>query len=184
VMAALRERAAIDWQVAAHCIGGRCIGALLAGAILLVLPPRPLAVAFGVSLLVGVGLAVAGWRVRPTRRNSWFAGTVSGVMGTITSAGAPPLGLLTQGLPAPAIRATVGCIITAGAAASLVTLSYANQFSRAQLLLGLALFPWVGAGFFVSSRLARRISAAGMRRLLLALVAGSALAVLGKALWA
>ncbi|MFO1329016.1 MAG: TSUP family transporter [Rubrivivax sp.] len=182
VMAALREPAAIDWVLARHCVGGRCLGALLAAGLMALLPARPLAVAFALSMLLGVALALAGWRVRTTPRNAWVAGTVSGVMGTITSAGAPPLGLLTQALPPPTIRATIGCVIALGAAASLVMLAAGGLFTRQQGVLGLALFPWIWAGFAVSSRLARHVSAAGMKRLLLALVAGSALVVLGRAL--
>ena len=167
VMAALREPAGIQWALTRQCIAGRCVGAALA---------------FGLSLLLAVALSSVGWVLVPTRRNAVLAGVASGLMGTITSAGAPPLGLLTQRLPPPAIRATVGCIIAIGSMVSLLLLAVAGHFSQAQALLGLALFPWVLAGFRVSSRLARTISVAGTRRLLLGLVAGSALAVLGKAL--
>lgn len=182
VMAALRDAAAIEWPLTRQCIAGRCVGAALATGVMVLLPPRPLAIAFGLSLLLAAALSGAGWVLQPTRRNAVLAGVASGLMGTITSAGAPPLGLLTQRLPPPALRATIGCIIAVGALVSLLMLAAAGQFSRAQGLLGLALFPWVLAGFRVSSRLAQSISVAGMRRLLLGLVAGSALAVLAKAL--
>lgn len=182
LMAALRERGAIDWPVARHSIVGRCLGAGLAVAVMAMLPARSLTIAFSLALLAAVGFSLAGWRIAPTTRNALAAGTVSGLMGTISSVGAPPLGLLTQQLPPATIRATIGCIIALGAAASLVMLSLGGLFSLPQFWLGLALFPWVAGGFAVSGRLARRISAAGTRRLLLALVAGSALAVLGKAL--
>ena len=183
VMAALREPAAIHWPLTRQCIAGRCVGAALATGVMVVVRPRPLAIAFGLSLLLAVALSGAGWVLAPTRRNAVLAGVASGLMGTITSAGAPPQGLLTQRLP-PVIRATVGCIIAMGAVVSLLMLAAAGQFSQAQGLLGLALFPWVLAGFGTSSRLARSISAVGTRRLLLGLVAGSAAAVLGKALLA
>ena len=182
VMAALREPAGIQWALTRQCIAGRCVGAALATGVMVALPPRPLAIAFGLSLLLAVALSSVGWVLVPTRRNAVLAGVASGPMGTITSAGAPPLGLLTQRLPPPAIRATVGCIIAIGSVVSLLLLAVAGHFSQAQALLGLALFPWVLAGFRVSSRLARTVSVAGTRRLLLGLVAGSALAVLGKAL--
>jgi uncharacterized membrane protein YfcA len=181
VMAAQREPKAIDWVLARRCIGGRVAGAALAVAVMLVLPPRPLAVTFAVMLLVAVGLSLAGWRFEPNRPNAWIAGVLSGLMGTITSVGAPPLGLLTQRLPPATIRATIGCVIALGAAASLVLLSASGLFGVPQLVLGLALFPWVWVGFKASGPLARRIPAQQMRRLLLALVAGSALVVLGKA---
>jgi hypothetical protein len=181
LMAALREPAAIDWALARRCVGGRVVGAAAAVALMVVLSPRPLALAFGVSLLLGVGLSLAGWRIEANRANSWAAGALSGLMGTITSVGAPPLGLLTQQLPAATIRATIGCILALGALASLVTLAISGLFGWQQCVLGLALFPWVWAGFQVSSGLARRVSAVHTRRLLLTLVAGSALVVLGKA---
>lgn len=184
VMAALREPAAIDWPLARHCVGGRCLGAVLAGGLMWALPARPLAVAFALSMLLGVGLALAGWRIVPDRRSAWVAGTVSGVMGTITSAGAPPLGLLTQTLPGPTVRSTIGAIIALGAAASLLMLAASGHFGWRQLVLGLVLVPWIWAGFAISSRLARHVSAAGMRRLLLGLVAASAMGVLLKALLA
>ena len=184
VMAALREPAAIHWLLARHCIGGRCLGAVLAGGLMWVLPAKPLAIAFALSMLIGVGLALAGWRIVPDRRSAWVAGTVSGVMGTITSAGAPPLGLLTQSLPPPTIRSTIGTIIALGSAASMLMLATTGHFSLRQVALGMVLIPWIWAGFAISSRLARHISAAGMRRLLLGLVAASALVVLGKALLA
>lgn len=181
-MAALREPGAIHWMLARHCIGGRCLGALLAGGLMGLLPAQPLAIAFALSMLIGVTLALAGWRVVPDRRSAWVAGTVSGVMGTITSAGAPPLGLLTQSLPAATVRSTIGTIIAVGSAASMLMLAGTSHFSLHQVTLGLVLIPWIWAGFAISSRLARHISATGLRRLLLALVAASALAVLGKAL--
>lgn len=182
LMAAWRERGAIAWPVAWRCIGGRCVGAVLAAAVVVALPGRALAAAFGLLLLGGVGLSAAGWKVAATPRNAWLAGTLSGVMGTITSAGAPPLGLLTQHMAPSAIRATVGSVIALGAVASLVMLGLAGQFDRHHAVLGVALVPWILAGFQLSNALARRISAAGTRRLLLLLVTGSALVVLGKAL--
>jgi uncharacterized membrane protein YfcA len=125
------------------------VGAALATGVMVALPPRPLAIAFGLSLLLAVALSSVGWVLVPTRRNAVLAGVASGLMGTITSAGAPPLGLLTQRLPPPVIRATVGCIIAIGSVVSLVLLAGAGHFSQAQALLGLALFPWVLTGFQV-----------------------------------
>lgn len=181
VMAALRERSAIEWCIAGHCVLGRCLGAGAAVALMSVLSPRPLGVAFGLSLLAAVGFSLAGWRIVPDTRSAWAAGAASGLMGTITSVGAPPLGLLTQQLAPAAIRSTIGCVIALGAATSLALLAAGGLFTLRQAVLGLALFPWVWVGFRISSRLSHRISASGMKRLLLGLVAGSALLILFKA---
>lgn len=181
LMAATRERRMVQWRLTAHCVLGRAIGAAAAVAVMTSLPPRPLTAAFGLALLAAVAVSAAGRQVRPTARNAWAAGLVSGLMGTITSVGAPPLGLLTQGLAPAAMRSTIGAIITLGAATSLALLALGGLFGWRELTLGLALLPWVLAGFAASGRLARRISAARTRGLLLGLVAFSALGLLGKA---
>ena len=181
VMAALRDRGAIQWRIATDCILGRTFGAALATAVMVAFSARLLATAFGLLLLGGAVLSATGWRIVPNRRNAWIAGIFSGLMGTITSAGAPPLGLLTQQLAPTAIRATIGCIIAIGSVISLVMLAAAGQFSMQQLVLGLALFPWVTAGFAISNRISRHVSAALMRRVLLMLVTASALMILARA---
>jgi uncharacterized protein len=180
VMAALRDRPSIQWRIALDCTLGRTLGAALATVAMVVFTPRLLGTAFGLLLLAGAALSAAGWKVAANRRNAWIAGLLSGLMGTITSAGAPPLGLLTQRLAPPAIRATIGCVIALGSVISLLMLSLAGQFSVQQLLLGVALFPWVMAGFAASGRISRYVSAALMRRLLLMLVTASALMILAR----
>lgn len=182
LLAALRDRPAIQWRIAVDCILGRTLGAALATAVMVAFTPRLLSTLFGLLLLAGAALSAAGWRVQANRRNSWIAGILSGLMGTITSAGAPPLGLLTQRLEPPQIRATIGCVICLGSAVSLLMLSAAGQFSVQQFLLGLALLPWVMAGFALSNRLGRHLPADTVRRLLLLLVTAGALMALGRGL--
>ena len=182
LLAALRDRTAIQWRIAADCILGRVIGAALATALMVAFTPRLLSTVFGLLLLAGAALSAAGWRVQANRRNSWIAGILSGLMGTITSAGAPPLGLLTQRLEPAQIRSTIGCIICLGSAVSLFLLSAAGQFSVQQFLLGVALLPWVMGGFALSNRVGAHLPAATVRRLLLLLVTAGALMALGRGL--
>jgi uncharacterized membrane protein YfcA len=132
-------------------------------------------------LLAAIGLSVAGWRFAPSGWNSTWAGLASGVMGTITSAGAPPLALLTQDMPPPRIRATVGCILVVGGVTSLLMLSAVGRFGRPQIALSLLLFPWVVVGFVLSARIGPLISANVIRRLLLGMMTLSAMAILGRA---
>jgi uncharacterized membrane protein YfcA len=181
LLSALREAANIDWPIAGHGIAGRLLGGGIATAILATLPPQPLAIAFALLLLVAIALSLAGWTMAPTRRNAVWAGVASGVMGTITSAGAPPFAILTQRMEAPQIRATVGCILAVGAAVSLLMLAIVGRFGLAQITLAVLLFPWVLLGFFLSGPVGRRISALHIRRILLLLMAMSALGILGRA---
>lgn len=181
LLSVLREPGHIVRAIAIDGILGRFIGGGLAVAIVALAPLRLFSAAYGLMLLVAVALAWRGWQVLPTRRNTWLAGIVSGVMGTLTSAGAPPFAILTQRLPPPQIRATVGCILAVGSAVSLLMLAAAGRFGLPQLALGLSLLPWVGLGFLLSGRLARYIPAQGLRHLLLGLAGLGALGILVKA---
>jgi uncharacterized membrane protein YfcA len=178
---ALREPAHIDWAMARWGILGRCAGGAVAVAIFAVAPTRYLSAIYGFLLLAAVLLAMNGWKIEPTRRNTALAGVISGVMGTITSAGAPPFAILTQRLEPPQIRATVGCILAAGAAVSLMLLGAAGRFGLPQFALSIALAPWMLAGFFLSGRVGRRIPARRIRQFLLALAGMGGLGILVKA---
>jgi uncharacterized membrane protein YfcA len=180
LMSALREFRSIDWAVARYGIGGRFVGGALAAAALAVLAPRPLAIAFALMLLVAIGLSMAGWTLRPTRRNSALAGIASGVMGTITSAGAPPFAILTQGMQPPRLRATVGCILAVGSATSLGMLAAVGRFNHADLQLSFMLLPWILIGFLLSGKVGSRVSPMSIRRGLLSLMTLSALGILGR----
>ena len=69
----------------------RAGGGLLAVAVISSLRPEPLAVLFSVSILLAVAMSLLGWRVAASTASLAVAGAASGFMGTITSAGAPPL---------------------------------------------------------------------------------------------
>ena len=51
------------------------------------------------------------------------------------------------------MRATIGCILCGGAALSLAMLSVAGRFGAAEVQLGVALSPFLLAGFALSNRL-------------------------------
>jgi uncharacterized membrane protein YfcA len=178
---ALREPAHIDWTMARWGILGRCAGGAVAVGIFAIAPTRYLSAIYGFLLLVAVLLALRGWKIEASRRNTWLAGVISGVMGTITSAGAPPFAILTQRLEPPQIRATVGCILAVGATVSLILLGAAGRFGLAQFALAVALLPWLLVGFFLSSRVGQRIPARRIRQFLLALAAMGGLGILVKA---
>jgi uncharacterized protein len=181
LLAAVRERTHIRWTIAGVAMSGRVVGSALAVALVAMAPARYFSVAFGLMLLGAVVLTLTGWKVQPSTRNTCVAGVISGLMGTITSTGAPPLAILTQRLEPPQIRATVGSILAAGAAVSLAMLAAAGKYSAEQLLLSVTLLPWVFVGFALSGRVGRRISARNVRMFLLALCAFGAIAILVKA---
>lgn len=178
LLSVLREPAHVDCRIAGYGILGRVAGAALAVGIVALAPLQYFSTGYALLLLAAVLLTLRGWKVEPSRRNTCVAGVVSGVMGTITSAGAPPFAILTQRLEPPQIRATVGCVLAVGAAASLLMLQAAGRFGLSQLTLSVSLAPWVVLGFVLSSRVGSRVSAGKVRHLLLALAAFGAIGIL------
>ena len=180
LMTMVRERTAIDWTTAKVALVGRAGGTMLAAVVVAMAAPRTLALWFGALILAGVGLSLAGWNVRPSRGNVALAGVASGVMGTITSAGAPPFAIAMQTMQPATLRATLGCVFTLGAAFSVAMLAAVGRFTLVDLVLSVVLLPWVIAGFGVSGCVNRRLPGLALRPVLLAFAAFGALAVLAR----
>lgn len=177
-LAAVRERDSIRWNIAGFALAGRFAGAVMAAFVVQFLPASLASILFALMILAGVALSVRGWNVATTRANSAAAGVASGLMGTITSAGAPPLAIAMQNLEPAPLRATLGCIFLIGSVMSLAALAAVDRAGTADLVLGLILTPWLVAGFAASGPIARRMSRAAMRKFLLTLAASGAIAVL------
>lgn len=178
LLSALRERHEVDWQAAGTALVGRAAGTLAAAVCLMLLSADVLSILFALFILAGVALSLSGSRIEASRANVMGAGIASGLMGTITSAGAPPFALVMQYLPPARLRATLGCVFFVGAALSLLMLASVGRFGRHELWLSLWLAPLMVAGFALSGPLNRRVSRRAVRALLLALSAFGAVALL------
>jgi len=178
LLIALRERRSIDVRGAAIAVGGRIPGSIVAGLIVGLAPRSTFAVVFAVLILAAVVLSAAGWRVRPTPVALATAGFSSGVMGTITSVGAPPMGIVLQNATPATLRATLAAFLVAGTVASLAVLAWAGRFGMHELTLGLLLLLPIAAGFALSAPLVRRVNPRAVKSLVLAVSAGSAIVLL------
>ncbi|WP_138466651.1 sulfite exporter TauE/SafE family protein [Poseidonocella sp. HB161398] len=181
-MVLLRERSSIDFRSVGSMISGRLLGNFAAVALLASLSAAMFNVLFGVMILIGVGLSYSGWRVEANWRNLGAAGVMSGIMGTITSSGAPPYAIVMQNAPPAVMRATLNTAFLFGATSSLILLAWIGRFGLPQLMLGLLLFPALYLGFRVSTPLARHVPRGAIRHLLLGLSGLSAAGLLLRAL--
>lgn len=183
LMAALREHEAIDWRAAGTGLAGRVVGTAGAALCLALLSADTLSLLFAWLILAAVGLSLRGWQVAASPRNVALAGVASGVMGTITSAGAPPFAIAMQHLQADRLRATLGCIFFAGSAVSLAMLVLVERMGLRELLLALWLAPGMVAGFAASGHLGRWLRHRSPRPLLLGLAACGAFGILAQRAW-
>jgi uncharacterized membrane protein YfcA len=107
-------------------------------------------VVLGVFILLAVVLSVAGWHVRPTPSTLVGAGTMSGVMGTLTSIGGPPMAIVYQREQAAKLRSTLAGFFLFGASLAIVSLAISGEFGGRQLTDGLLLLPGLVLGIVAS----------------------------------
>ena len=180
LLAAVREFRSIDYADVAAALVGRVPGAIVAGLVIGLLPRAGFSILFALLILAAVLLSVTGWRVQATRSTLAAAGFASGFMGTITSVGTPPMGLVMQNVEPARLRATVGLFLVFGSIVSLVVLAWAGRFDWAGLRLSLLLVVPMVLGFWASTPLVLRVNAALMRRVVLGISVLSALLLIAQ----
>jgi uncharacterized membrane protein YfcA len=178
VLTLMTEWRHTDWRGLSWAFLGRLPGTVLGVAVVAVASTRLLGVLVGAMVLAAVVLT---WRVvtlpaRPAVLAG--AGVVSGVTGTATSIGGPPLALVYQHAEGPRLRATMGFYFSGGAALSLVGLGLGGQLRSEDLWTAVALLPCLVVGFLVSGPVRRHVDAGRTRSAVLLICAVSATALL------
>lgn len=158
-------------------IPGACIGA----AILYVSPDTTVAIVIGVVTLLAVALSVSGWHAPPTYRNVTIAGFLSGMMGTASSIGGPPMAIVYSRETAAKLRGTLAGFFIAGSMIALVPLTFAGKMTGANWLCVLALLPGIAIGFGLARLTAKHVPDKAMRPLVLSVAGIGAVALIIKA---
>jgi uncharacterized membrane protein YfcA len=173
-----RDRRSIDTKGLGWVFVGRVptsIGTALAVA---ALPEAGLAVVLASVVLVAIAMSLLGWRVERTPPTLAAAGAISGVMGTISSVGGPPIAMLYQHERGPMVRGTMAAIFSAGALTSMIMLGIVGRFATDELRLLAALVPGVLIGFVCSRWTAHWLDRGFMRPAVLCLSAASSIAAI------
>ena len=151
VWGAWRERGNIAGAEIVAGLGGRILGSALALALLLVFSDQnSFYVLFGVLILVAVVLRLLGKQVAFTLANHWMLSTVSGVMGTITSVGAPPMAILYRGQRPDKVRPTLNALFFSGCTVGLISMGLAGRLAMMHLFLSVVILPGVVAGIWLA----------------------------------
>ena len=111
-----------------------------------------------------------------------IGGFVSGVAGTTTGVGGPPLALTLQHIPPRQLRGTMSVYFLVGASISLVVLAAWGEFGTRHLLAVALLVPGQLLGYLVSGRLVRVLDRGYTRPALLIISVAAALSLLVRAL--
>ncbi|MGH6761630.1 MAG: sulfite exporter TauE/SafE family protein [Phyllobacterium sp.] len=178
----LAERRDIDMSGLRAALIGRVLASVAAVVLLSHLDQRSFSIIFGVAVLLAVLVSLTGLRFSPTPIVLLVAGSVSGLMGTLTSIGAPPMALAFQNARGPVMRSTLNSFFVVGAAISLFALWFAGYVHAAELFLALTMLPFALLGFVFSGWGKSLVDRGHMRMVVFAISSISAIILIARAI--
>ncbi|WP_231618982.1 sulfite exporter TauE/SafE family protein [Nonomuraea sp. SBT364] len=169
----------VDWRGLGFALLGRLPGSVVGAVIVVYVSIHALSVFVAVMVLAAVGLTARAVSLPRNGVTITSAGFVSGITGTATGIGGPPVALVYQTAKGPQIRATLAMFFFLGAAQSIVILALVDHLPARALTTGAALLVPMILGFLVSGPLRRHLDQGKVRVAILAVAAASALGLIG-----
>lgn len=173
-----RERDQVDWRGLGWALPARVPGTAVGVVCVAIFTDEQLGIAVALMVLLAVLLTARAVVVPVTGGTLVAAGFVSGVAGTTTSVGGPPLAVLYQHRPPGQIRCTLAVYFLAGALLSLAGLGLAGTLEVRDAVLALALVPALVLGFVASRVVRTRVRPGHVRPAVLAVCAASSVVLL------
>ncbi len=146
----IRYRQQLHFSNIKLALVARIPGSILGILLLALLPPIFFAVGFSLLIMLSVLLTYRRIDIHHCERNLVIAGFFSGLMGTTTSVGGPPIALVYQNSNLSTLRAELGLFFLIGTLVSLAMLFVSGNINYAQVELTLPLVPALFVGFFLS----------------------------------
>ncbi|MFI6733006.1 TSUP family transporter [Nonomuraea sp. NPDC050451] len=168
----------VDWRGLGFAVLGRLPGSVIGAVIVVYVSAYTRGVFVAVMVLVAVALTARALSVPRNGLTLSSAGFVSGITGTATGIGGPPMGLVYQHAKGPQIRATLAMFFFLSAAQSLVILAVVDELPARALTTGAVLIVPMVLGFLVSGPLRRYLDGGKVRTAVLVVAAASAVALL------
>jgi uncharacterized membrane protein YfcA len=172
----------IDWSGLGWSLPARFPGTVVGVWVVATFSDQELGIMIGLVVLVAV---VVTWRavtVPVNRATLSVAGFASGITGTATSIGGPPIAIVYQHRPARQIRTTMAVYFLVGAGLSLVALAITGDLTRDQVVASLELLPFLALGALLGAWARRSIPAHVVRPSVLIVSSVSAVVLLVRSL--
>lgn len=180
----VREREAIDLSGTGWALIGRIPGTVAGALLLAALPHRALSLLLAGVVLGGVVLTSSGWIPSPRRRNVVLAGAASGLLGTATAIGGPPMALVWQRNSGPQLRGTMGGFFLVGSLMSLAMLGFTGAIEQRTWWGFAVLIPAAIAGYLLSNVLNAHLNPKRLRWLAIGVSAAGAVVLIVRELLA
>jgi uncharacterized membrane protein YfcA len=174
----------IRWREISYAFVGRVIGAVLAAYLIAVVMDKNFVSAcVGIAVLLGVAISLTNFAVAINPASLLTAGFLSGAMATLTSVGAPPMGLLYQRKSFGHVRATLNAFFLFGAVASVGALLLYGLIKSSDVWLTLALVPAIWLGVLLGDGALKRMTIRSLRPFTLGISTFAAVILLLRTLW-
>jgi uncharacterized membrane protein YfcA len=174
----------IRWREISYAFVGRVIGAVLAATIIAAVANNAfVSICVGIAVLIGVAISLTNLAVAINPTSLLAAGFLSGAMATLTSVGAPPMGLLYQRQAFGHVRATLNAFFLFGAVASVAALILYGLIKPSDVALTLALLPAIGLGTLLGDRALKHLTITSLRPFTLGISTFAAVVLLARTLW-
>ncbi|WP_252179323.1 sulfite exporter TauE/SafE family protein [Endozoicomonas sp. 4G] len=169
LLTARKYRGALDLAEMKYAVAGRVPGSLLGAYLLLVASKDHMSLFIGAAVLMAVFASLFSVKVRATKLSLFVAGVVSGVTGTTSSIGGPPVALVMQNETGDKIRASLSIYFVFSSFISLIFLSAGGMVGVHDVKNALVLLPAVLLGSKIASHVSHRIDQRVIRNALLVL---------------
>nr|WP_228550767.1 sulfite exporter TauE/SafE family protein [Endozoicomonas sp. OPT23] len=177
-----RYREQIDLSQIKYAIAGRVPGSLLGVLLLSFATRETMSLLIGVSVLLAVLVSLSRINVQVSKQNLLFAGFISGVTGTTSSIGGPPVALVMQNESGDRIRSGMSAYFAFSNLISLAFLAAAGLFGLDDFVMALALLPAILAGNSLSRKLSLKVNQRIIRHMLLLICSFAGVSALASAL--
>jgi len=149
---AFKERKNIVGQELRLGVYGRVLGSALAFIVLLLIPDvDSFLVIFGVVMLGAILITAYGRKLQFTESRLLKLSVLSGLMGSITAVGAPPMALIYHDRDPSIVRPTLNAFFFSGSVLGLISLGSSGWVCVQDFIAALIFIPAMLAGIFLSS---------------------------------
>ncbi len=180
LLVVLKEHNRLSWRRILPAIIARLPGAWAGAALLVAVPQYVLSLLFASALLLAILITWRAVKLTTTPLSLAIGGFFSGLVGTATSVGGPPIALVYQETDRITARNELAAFFLLGTPLSILMLMLHGRIDLASLGLCIKMAPGLVLGFWLAQRLDGQINIASAKPLLLLISTASALMILAE----
>ena len=158
LMTVRRHAAYVNISTLKFATLGRIPGTFIGAWLLAMASASQMSLMLGTAVLLAVVISMTSYKVTATRLSLTMAGFFSGVFGTASSIGGPPMALILQNESPEQIKANLAIFFVVGSLMSIAVLVATGLFGWHSLIYGLSMLPGVWLGFWLAGYVSRYLT--------------------------